>query len=112
MATIKFYYLHCHNSEESRNTSSGDELELQIVADGNAQTHRRSRMWNGRRWDLGIQVDFNNEVEVILRELDNPRVGDPHDDLGRIIISPSELNGPFTFTGHGTSYELQWGPVT
>ena len=112
MAKIKLWYLHCYQSEESAKQpiQPGDELELSIEADGEHSTMRRNRMWSGRRWDLDVILEFQTQVEISLRDLDNPRVGDEHDELGKFTISPGMTEGAFTFDGHGTAYELRWGP--
>ncbi len=114
MAKLKFYYLHCYTSEESaaQPFQPGDELELKIVIDGNAKTYKRNKMWDGRRWDLShIEADYKNNIEVILTDLDNPRLGDQHDLLGKMTIGTNQVNGAFVFNGHGASYELRWGPA-
>ena len=67
-------------------------------------------MWSGRRWILNVNVEFQTQVEISLRDLDNPRAADPHDNLGKVSISPGMTEEAFTFDGNGTAYELRWGP--
>lgn len=83
-----------------------DNIEVRLQIDGIKTSLPRRRMRSGSVWKLNHQIEFKNNVEVELWDIDT---FDPNDFLGSWTISPTSAPGALHFAADPKArYVLSW----
>ena len=103
--------LHTLRCDETEDYFGGDEVLLEVFADGQKRASLRQNMKKGNTWSLNKSYDFNNNASVKVWDEDNPPL-DPDDLLGEFKVSDKDIDfGTARFT-RGADYTLTYTVTT
>ena len=105
MPTVRFQNLTCVQTEDE---FGPDEAILLFFRDGEYLGNLQAQLSNGDVMALGFDLEFVNDLRVMLFEIDNPALGDPHDFLGEVTINGGNLAGIANLNRAVARYQLTW----